>query len=287
MAALIATIALATHAGADSLPIANGGFEDTSVGFPYFEFTFGAPAGWTLHDPNGITNGGAGPTYWLGTVMPWQPDPIGNPGVCAFFPECAPEGARIGIAFNFHGSGGQGEYGLRQTLASVLEPHTEYTLRVEIGDIATGVGMDGASFPLEGFPGYRVELRAGTQLLAQDLNSLAPSLDDGAFATSTVTFTTGASHAQMGQPLSIRLVNLNVVDPAFPNSDLEVDFDDVRLDALSTLDPADFNNDGVVDGDDLGSMLGQWGPCPGCAGDLTGDGVVDGDDLGSLLGAWS
>lgn len=31
--------------------------------------------------------------------------------------------------------------------------------------------------------------------------------------------------------MGIRLVNLNVVDPAFPNSDLEVDFDDVRLDA--------------------------------------------------------
>ncbi len=50
---------------------------------------------------------------------------------------------------------------------------------------------------------------------------------------------------------------------------------------------ADFNCDGRVDGDDLGSLLGEWGACPGCDADLNGDGQVDGDDLGSLLGLWS
>jgi len=51
--------------------------------------------------------------------------------------------------------------------------------------------------------------------------------------------------------------------------------------------PADFNKDGVVDGDDLGTLLGEWGPCPACSTDLDGDGVVDGDDLGALLGQWT
>ena len=45
---------------------------------------------------------------------------------------------------------------------------------------------------------------------------------------------TGATHPQLGQPLAIRLVNLNIVDPLFPGSDLEVDFDDVRLSADTT-----------------------------------------------------
>ncbi|MBM4111994.1 MAG: hypothetical protein FJ253_01270 [Phycisphaerae bacterium] len=49
---------------------------------------------------------------------------------------------------------------------------------------------------------------------------------------------------------------------------------------------ADFNNDDQVDGNDLGTLLGEWGPCPGCQADLNEDGVVDGDDLGSLLGVW-
>jgi len=51
-------------------------------------------------------------------------------------------------------------------------------------------------------------------------------------------------------------------------------------------DPADLNGDGVVDGNDLGTLLGQWGPCAGCAADFNGDGVVDGNDLGTLLGQW-
>lgn len=49
----------------------------------------------------------------------------------------------------------------------------------------------------------------------------------------------------------------------------------------------DLNGDGVVDGNDLGTLLGQWGPCPGCSADLNGDGVVNGGDLGTLLGAWT
>lgn len=48
----------------------------------------------------------------------------------------------------------------------------------------------------------------------------------------------------------------------------------------------DLNGDGIVDGGDLGSMLGQWGACPGCEADLNQDGVVDGNDLGALLGLW-
>ncbi len=50
--------------------------------------------------------------------------------------------------------------------------------------------------------------------------------------------------------------------------------------------PADLNCDGMVDGDDLGTLLGQWGACAGCAADFDGSGLVDGDDLGSLLGEW-
>jgi len=50
------------------------------------------------------------------------------------------------------------------------------------------------------------------------------------------------------------------------------------------IDPP--GGDGVIDGSDLGSMLGFWGPCPGCEADFNGDGTVDGDDLGTLLGTW-
>jgi len=54
----------------------------------------------------------------------------------------------------------------------------------------------------------------------------------------------------------------------------------------SVVVPADFNGDCIVDGNDLGTLLGLWGPCDGCAADFNGDGVVDGNDLGTLLGFW-
>ena len=80
--------------------------------------------------------------------------------------------------------------------------------------------MNGEFFPLtlSGFPGYRVDLLAGGEVIAQDENSLAGSIDDGKFGTSTVPFITGSTHPQLGQALSIRLVNLNQVDPMFPGS---------------------------------------------------------------------
>lgn len=44
--------------------------------------------------------------------------------------------------------------------------------------------------------------------------------------------------------------------------------------------------DGLVNSDDLFDLQGAWGPCTGCAADLTGDDEVDADDLFVLLGSW-
>lgn len=52
------------------------------------------------------------------------------------------------------------------------------------------------------------------------------------------------------------------------------------------VSPGDLNVDDIVNGADLGTLLGSWGACPGCAADLDGDGVVSGADLATLLGSW-
>ena len=127
-------------------------------------------------------------------------------------------------------------YGLRQTLAATLQPFTQYTLEVEVGNIASGTALDGTPFNLDGFPGYRIELLAGNTLLADDDDSL--TIAEGQFATATVSLTTGATHDDLNQPLTIRLLNLNQVDPATPGADREVDFDDVRLDATIIPEPS-------------------------------------------------
>ena len=216
-----------------AVTVVNPGFEDLSGEAVFNEFTFGPLAGWGLYDPGNITAGGAGNTFFIGTLTPFEPDPVGAPGVFANIPGGAPEGARVGIAFNFANGGGQGEYGFQQTLAANLAANMEYTLKVDIINIASATSRSGQFFNLTGFPGYRVDLMAGGVILAQDLNSLAGSLSDGEVATSTLVFTSDAVHAALGMPLAIRLVNLNVADPADLSADLEVDFDNVRLGAVS------------------------------------------------------
>ena len=238
--AAAACVALAAFqsAVAVTIPVTNSGFEDISGESPFNEFTFGALNGWDLYDPGMVTDNGDGPTYFIGTLTPFEPDPGGAPGVFAFFPDGAAEGNRVGIAFNYFGSGGGGEYGLMQTLTDTLAANTMYTLQVEIGNIASGTSMSNDFFNLDGFPGYRVDLLAGGVVIAQDDNALAGTIPEGEFATSTVNFSTGPAPAHLGQPLGVRLVNLNVVDPAFPDADLEVDFDNVRLEATAVPEPA-------------------------------------------------
>lgn len=261
------------------LTVTNAGFEDISGQSPFNEFTFGPPNDWDLYeDPNGLTAGGAGPTYFLGTLTPFEPDPNGNPGVYANFPDGAAEGQRVAIAFNFEGSGGQGEYGISQTLSDTLQPNTAYRLDVEIGNIASATAMNGQFFPLDGFPGYRVELLAGNTVIADDDNLLAGSILDGEFGTSTVAYATGAMHDDLDEPLTIRLINLNVVDPNYPLSDLEVDFDDVRLIAIPAI-PGDVNVDGTVDGLDANIISANFLAPGGYAqGDANLDGTVNGLD---------
>lgn len=274
---------LLANSPAEAVPltVVNPGFEDISGESPFNEFTFGPLNGWELYDPDVVTDGGDGPTYFIGTLTPFEADPIGNPGVYEFFPDGAAEGQRVGIAFNYFGSGGGGEYGMVQTLGDNLQPHTEYTLTVEIGNIASGTSVSNDFFDLSGFPGYRVDLLAGGVPIAQDINTLAGSIPDGEFATSTINFSTGGSHLQMDQPLGIRLVNLNQVDPAHPGSDLEVDFDNVQLDATELCIVGDANCDGFVDisGDILPAFSNFTGP--GSFGAIRADGDVQGDATGA------
>ncbi len=212
---------------ADFLTIANASFEDTNGQIISNEFSFGTPTGWQIYNPNNnVANLGVGPDYWLGTLDIHPPTNFSND---------APDGARVAIAFNFRRTGGGGAYGLVQTLNDVLEANSSYALQVEVGNIASGRALNGQDFLLAGFPGYRVELLAGSTVIASDNNSLAGSIPEGQFRTSTVNFQVGASHALLGQALGIRLINLNVVDSSSPDSDLEVDFDFVRLNRITAV----------------------------------------------------
>ncbi|HMO15825.1 MAG TPA: hypothetical protein PKD64_06910 [Pirellulaceae bacterium] len=214
---------------ADLISVTNASFEDVSGSTVFNEFTFGPPVGWQIYDPHGLViNNGAGPDFWIGTLRPTPP---------TFF-NSVPDGERVAIPFNVSGTGNLGEYGLQQTLTATLMPHFQYVLQVEIGNIASGFAESGQFFNLDGFPGYRIDLLAGSIVIASDNNSLAGSIPEGEWATSTVYFEVPADHPLLGQNLGIRLVSLNQVDPAFPGADLEVDFDHVRLIGMAIPEPS-------------------------------------------------
>jgi hapalindole H/12-epi-hapalindole U/12-epi-fischerindole U/hapalindole U synthase len=188
-------------------------------------FPGGTPSGWSPYDPNGILDGAVDA---LGVV---------NPTGTTFFSAGVPEGRNAALVY-LAGQPGEGEAGLFQTLAATVQPNTRYTLSVAVGNIDSGTGPPPSNvfFNLAGFPGYRIELRAGDLLLASNDRL---QIADGTFATATAEATIGADHVALGQPLTIRLVNLNL--PGTPDEPgIEVDFDQVLLQAVPIPEPSSY-----------------------------------------------
>lgn len=148
-----------------------------------------------------------------------------NPSSTQLYLDPAPDGRNVGVVFLLDRTSDPSYFanspaGLQQTLTATLSPSSEYTLIVDVGNIKTD-GSPQHPFDFNGFPNYRIDLLAGGQVLASDTNTLRP--DEGRFLQSTVKYTTGSQHPQLGLPLGIRLINLNNAVGT------EVNFDNVRL----------------------------------------------------------
>ncbi len=260
---------------AESIAILNPGFENDPVSPGCFEVM--PVGGWLEFDTNGVLDGGSNSVGGINL-------PVGS----VFFPGGAPEGDHASLVFLLT-STGMGAAGFRQELSATLQANTTYTLSVQVGDIATGIGPPPCDifgeFNLEGFPGYQVQLLAGGEIIAEDDNELAGLLDDGEFGLSTCEAIIGPTHDQLGENLEIRLINLNEAETP-ENPGVEVDFDDVQLFAQSNAPAAhgDLDCDGDVDLDDYalfepcldGPNQPPAATCDvGIDGDLDDDGDVD------------
>lgn len=200
--------------GTTSLVVNNHSFELPIIAAGTFSAT-AAPTGWSVYG-NGINFG-----YRTIGVL--------RPATTTLYVEPAPDGNNVGLVFLLDNQANQTQFanieaGMQQTLTATLQPLRRYTLRVEVGNIANGTN---GTFQFGGFPNYRIDLMAGTNVIASDLNSLLPG--EGRFLTSTITVATAASNPFVGQPLGIRLVNLNNAPG------IEVNFDNVRLDSSPVL----------------------------------------------------
>jgi len=193
------------------LNINNPSFDAQIVGSgTFFGFQEFGPTGWTVYNTVAQSN-----LRYFGV---WNP--AGTPSYVEPI-----DGANVGVVF-LENTTNIAEAGLQQTLSNVLQLSTQYTLTVRVGNFAP---VTGAPWDFTGFPGYRVDLLAGSAVIASDNNTLLPG--EGRFLTSTVTLTTGLSHLNAGEILGIRLVSLN-------GTGVEVNFDDVRLDATAVPEPS-------------------------------------------------
>ncbi len=140
-----------------------------------------------------------------------------------------------------------------QVLNSVLQPNTTYTLSVEVGH-RLDVQEQGYYFELDtgsNFFSRNILARASTASNIPSINSPSPTDIskgfNGLFVPVSLTFTTGAGTAGLGQPL---MISLGV--PA-----TQTLFDDVRLDASPVGGPAPGPTDGggtAADAPEPGSM---------------------------------
>jgi len=250
----LALLVAAVSVQAASIPITNAGFEADAQ--PPATLTVATPPGWSIYNPANIN----GVSDVVGTL---------NPATSGHFAS-APEGSNVALVFM--GGPAVGEAGLQQTLAATLQANTRYTLTVEVGNIDEGTANLGY-FNLLGFPGYRIDLLAGSTVIASDNNSLAGSLGEGQFLASTLEVSIGATHGQLGQALGIRLVNLNIPG-TIPEPGIEVNFDDVRLssEAIHVVDGESGDWLGTASGTGHGTTVsaGEW-IYTGVANDQRGD----------------
>lgn len=232
--------------------------------------------GWDLYDPNDLRSQG---TNVIGVICP-----IGSG---YYTPGVAPDGRNFALVFILDNIE-EGPMGLEQGLGVELQPGTVYTLEVAIGNIAQAPGVapnPPDEFPINGFPGYAIQLLAGGVVIGEDVNSIGPGLADGASGEASCVVTTGPS-VTSGLELTIRLLSLNQLDT--PDPGVEVNFDDVRLDA-SPVAPgtciADFDADLDTDVLDFSVFAAGFGMgvAPFTGGDFDGDGVVSVLDFGTFV----
>jgi hypothetical protein len=174
---------------------------------------FAAP--WAVAAPVPVTNPGFEanvlPDGWTSpTIVGWTTSSGGGDGAynptSSDYPSGIPEGQNVAYS---NGTGNQ----IRQTLSTTLQANKAYVLTMQVGKRANTP-----------FAGYRVQLRAGGVVLAEDNSSQTPP--SGGFVTSRVSFRAPAGHAQLGQNLEIRMWATGV----------QANFDDVKLEAFPAPD---------------------------------------------------
>lgn len=218
------------------IPITNPSFEAPALDDGTFNLT--PPLGWGIFDDFGFVP--QNPTFTTSSVNTHNPTNSEYPGG-------VPDGQNVGSVYLTQ-TPSVAAVGLIQTLDAVVQPNTQYTLTVDVGNPA---GINEVGLDLTGFPGYRVLLLANDEVLAVDNNSL--NIEDGKFATSTVSFTAAPGESFVGKNLGIILIN------SLTSEGIEVDFDNVRLNAQAVTASAVTDNQTLYGSSGTTTLIGGLG----------------------------
>lgn len=227
LAVTAASLVWLSSANAAPVNVVNASFEDDVPNFSEFEFS--VPSGWSLFDPNAILTG----ENAVGTLNVAIHEQEALPGSAAPFAPGQVTGDSVAIISLVEPSTfDSGMVGISQSLGLNLAAHSDYVLTVDVGNVASFDETSDFPFDSDGFPGFRVQLVAGNEVIASTSEGTESALGEGLFDTVELLHSTGATAAGLGEELSIRLLNLNVTSET-NNGGLDVAFDNVRFDATT------------------------------------------------------
>jgi hypothetical protein len=189
--------------------VVNGGFEADVLADGAWDST---PTAWT----DGYYDLTA-PTVW---VVGSSDSGSFNPSASEGYGGIAPEGENVAYTTSYVGY----DDGLSQVLSDTLEADTTYELSVLVGNPSPYNTVD-PNNPTGVTGDYRIELLAGGVLLASDTGP-SPT-DDTYWTIASCIYNSGASPAQLGEALEIRILAVEFEIDA--TEGYEVDFDDVKL----------------------------------------------------------
>ena len=212
----------ATALGTKTIDLSQPGLDGAfSVTLPsdFTPFLVEGVPGWEIFDPAGVITGEAKPLPNAQDIEAASEIGVVNSTVTSFKPisnNPARDGQNSLYVFSADQPGIASAFGVRQVLDSVLLPSTQYDLNVSVGnpdfenpnelppDPLFPFPVDPSS-PLEGFPGYRVELLAGDSLLAFDENS--QTIEEGIFERISLSYLSSTEEVGIGERLEVRLLS--------------------------------------------------------------------------------
>ncbi len=195
-----------------AIHLANPDFDDTAISDNVVSTT-PRSQGWTFNTTSS-SDGGI-----------FNPNSATYPAAGGSASALGASGSNVAYVYNGQNAASAGRSSISENFGATLQPATNYTLTVAVGNRLTANPF-GTSYG-----GYEIDLLAGGTVIASQLNTITPTA--GTFADASFTlFSDSVSSALLNQELSVRLSETSNAQFA------STDFDNIRLTSAAVPEPA-------------------------------------------------